>query len=459
MVVGQFKQETNLVVLGGGAGGYAAALQAAGHGVQTIIVDPAGTSAHFAWLTSRTLADAGRLIRNAEHAAQYGLGVIEPTLDLVKLRQWTQQIGEALRTRLEQLCQTRGVEVIRGLATFESGREIMVHGNGGARVHFRRAIIATGSSPLPPSGGWPKLPQVTGASGVLDLDRLPAALLVIGGSHTALELAGACAALGSAVTLATPDTRLLPDADADLARPLERRLGRRLDELALATTVSSMQPDGDGVEVELRSRTTTSKRRFDHVMVALGGAPSTEGLDLSKAQVTIDDDGSIRVDEQLRTSNPRIFAIGDVTGRPMVANRAIHQGRVAADVAAGIDNAFQPQAIPFVVFSDPEVAWCGLTEQQAKAQGIAHEVARIDWAVSGRAVSLAQTDGLTRLVLDPDSKLVLGAGIVGSGAAEMIGEAALAIEMGAVADDLAAVIHAHPTMSELMTDAAGQASR
>lgn len=451
MVVGQFTTEAQLVVVGGGAGGYAAALRAARHGLQTVIVDPRGTSPHLAWLSSRTLADAAGIVRAARHAAQYGLQFIEPTLDLTRLREWTHQVGDALTTRLEQQCIEAGIEVIRGRAAFESARQVTVHDGSAARIHFKRAIIATGATI---AERWPGIPAVTDAEGLLARDGLPESLLVIGGSFTGLELACACAALGCGVCLAAENARVLPEADEDIARPLERRLARAVAELCLGTTVGALRAAGDGVEAELQSPAETKVRRFDHAVVALGRAPNTTGLDLAKAQVETDGDGAIRVDESLRTSNPRIFAVGDVTGHPMLANRAIAQGRVAADAAAGVDAAFDPQAIPSVVFCDPPVAWCGLTEAEAVAGGIAHEVLRIDWSSSGRAVSLARSDGLTKLIVEPGSGLLLGAGIVGEGAAELIGEAALAIEMGAVAEDLAEVIHPHPTMGELTAEAA-----
>ncbi len=451
MVVGQFTQETTLAVIGGGAGGYAAALRASELDVPTILLDPLGACPHLAWLASKTIADVARVSLAADNAAACGIAFGERRLDLPQLRQWTDQVAEALTTRLERLCTDRGVEIIRGVAVFEGPRQLVVHNGANARVRFRRAIIATGADPLPPPGGWPDSVACTAPAGVLLRRQLPETLLVIGGEAAAVETAAACAALGSRVTLAAPGERLLADADADLVRQLERRLGRLLDGISMATTATVLGESDEGVQVEIAGSGTSV---FEHVVLAHGVAARTGELALVKAQVETTDDGSIGINEQLRTSNERIFAVGDVTGGPMLANRAIHQGRIAAEIVAGRDSTFEPRAIPSVVFTDPPIAWCGLTETQAVAQGIQHTVRRADWNASARAVSLSQADGLTKLIVDPESGLVLGMGIVGASAPEIIGHGALAIEMGAVVDDLAAIVHAHPSLSELIADAA-----
>ncbi len=451
MVVGQFTQETTLAVIGGGAGGYAAALRASELDVPTILVDPLGACPHLAWLGSKTIADVARVSLAADNAAACGMAFGRRRLDLPQLRQWTDQVGEALTTRLERLCTDRGVEIIRGVAVFEGPRQLAVHNGANARVRFRRAIIATGADPLPPPGGWPDSVAYTAPAGVLLRRQLPETLLVIGGEAAAVETAAACAALGSRVTLAAPGERLLADADADLVRQLERRLGRLLDGISVATTATVLGESDEGVRVEVAGSGTSV---FEHVVLAHGVAPRTRELALGKAQVETAEDGSIGINEQLRTSNERIFAVGDVTGGPMLANRAIHQGRIAAEIVAGHDSTFEPRAIPSVVFTEPPIAWCGLTETQAVAQGIPHTVRRADWSASARAVSLSQADGLTKLIVDPETGLLLGMGIVGATAPEMIGHGALAIEMGAVVDDLAAIVHAHPSLSELIADAA-----
>ena len=397
------------------------------------------------------MSDAARLVLAADHAAGYGLAFEQRQLDLPQLRQWAKQIGSALSTQLERLCTERSVEVIRGTARFDGPRQLTIHDGANARIRFKRAIIAVGSTAVAPPGGWPDTPAVTGPAGVLCLEALPESMLVIGGDSAALETAATCAALGSRVTLAAPGERLLPDADADLVRQLERRLGRLLDRVLVSTTVTALGTVPEGVQVELGSAPASV---FEHVVIALGAAPATDGLNLAEAQVETGTDRSILIDEKLATSNRRIFAVGDVTGGPMLANRAIHQGRTAAEIVAGLDSVFEPQAVPSVVFTDPPLAWCGLTESQAVARGVPHAVRRADWTASARAVSLAQTDGLTKLIVDPESGMVLGMGIVGAAAPEMIAHGALAIEMGAVIDDLAAIVHAHPSLSELIAEAA-----
>ena len=457
MVVGQFTQETTLAVIGGGAGGYAAALRASELQVPTIVIDPQGVCPHLTWLASKTVADAAMLSVAAEHATGYGLTFMDRRLDMAQLQQWTEQVSDALTTQLERSCTERGIEVIRGVAQFAGPRQLTVLNGAGARIRFKHAIIATGSSALPPPGGWRESPLVTGPGGVLGGDRLPQTMLVIGGESAALETASAFAGLGSRVTLVAPGERLLAAADLDLLRQLERALSRRLDHISLATTVTAMHESSDSVEVELAGPTVDSgMTRFEHIVVALGARPRTEKLNLAKAQIETGSDGSILVDEQLRTSNRRVLAVGDVTGGPTRANFAIHQGRIAAEIVAGLDVVSEPRAVPGVIFTDPPLAWCGLTESQAIAQGIDHEIYRADWSASGRAVSLAQTDGLTKLIVEPESGLVLGMGIAGAGAPEMIGQGALAVEMGAVIDDLAAIVHAHPSLSELIAQAARQ---
>ncbi len=457
MVVGEFTQETTLAVIGGGAGGYAAALRAAELDVPTIVIDPQGACPHLTWLASKTVADAAMLSVAADHAAGYGLVFEDRRLNLSQLQQWIEQVSDVLTTQLERSCTERGVELIRGLAEFTGPRQLTIHNGAGARIRFKHAIIATGSSALPPPGGWRESSCVTGPGGVLRVDRLPKTMLVIGGESAALETASAFAGLGSRVTLVAPGERLLEEADLDLLRQLERALNRRLEHISLATTVTAMHESSDSVEVELAGPPADAgTARFEHIVVALGARPRTEKLCLAKAKIDTGPDGQILVDEQLRTSNRRVLAVGDVLGGPTRANLAMHQGRAAAEIVSGLDIVFEPRAVPGVIFTDPPLAWCGLTESQAIAQGIAHEVYRADWSASGRALSLAQTDGLTKLIVEPESELVLGMGIAGASAPEMISQGVLAVEMGAVIDDLAAIIHAHPSLSELIAQAARQ---
>ncbi|MCH8344448.1 MAG: dihydrolipoyl dehydrogenase [Planctomycetes bacterium] len=460
MVVGEFTQEAELVVLGGGPGGYTAAFRAAELGIETVIVDPhgglGGVCLHHGCIPSKTLLSIGEAIGLAERAQRFGVQFSKPTVDLAKVRQWTQQTIETLAAGLEGLRKKHGVELIKGAARFEDTRNIVVHDGQVSRLRFKRAVIATGSSPLSPPGEWPRSPRVMDSAAALALEAVPRTLLVIGSDYIAVELASLYAALGSEVTLAAPDGQLLPQADADLVRPLARRLDTILAEVCLGTTITDLREAANGLEVRFGGVRAAKRNTFERVLVAVGLRPNTDHLDLAKAQVQLDTHGFVQVDDQQRSSNPRIFAVGDVTGEPMLADKAVHQARVAAEVIAGWKSAYDPRAVPCVVFTDPQVAWCGLSEAQAKAAGISYQVSTAPWATSGRAVSMGRTDGRTKLIVDPDTKLLLGMGMVGAGAAELIAQGVLALEMGAEVGDLASSIQPHPTLSELIGEAARQ---
>ncbi len=460
MVVGEFTQETDLVVIGGGPGGYSAAFRAAELGIETIIVDAmgalGGVCLHHGCIPSKTMLSIGETIRLAEHAGNFGVHFDKPSVDLGEIRQWMSQTIGTLTGGLATIAKKRGVEILKGKARFEDQRQLSIHNGSGSRIRFKRAVIATGASPLPPAGGWLGSPRMMDAAAALKFDEIPATLLVIGEGYIALELASVYAALGSKVTLATQSDRLLPEADADLVGPLAMRLGEILENVRLNAPITDLREVDTGIKATFQGAEAPSSAVFERVLVAIGHRPNTAALDLAKARVEVDDAGYVRINDQLRSSNMRIFAVGDVTGEPLLADKALHQGRVAAEVVAGWGSVFDPRAVPFVVFTDPQVAWCGLTETQAADQGIAHETVRICWGPSGRAVSLGRSDGMTKLVYDPDTKLVLGVGIVGAGAAEMIAHGVLAVEMGAVTADLALSIHPHPTMGELIGEAAAQ---
>jgi dihydrolipoamide dehydrogenase len=448
MVVGQFALETNLVVIGGGAGGFAAALRAAKLGVETMLVDGAAAATGKApgpgggsWTGLRRLREA---VRVRAQASDLDVGISTSEINLPAIRQrMRESILEAAELR-EKQCRAAGVNVIQGVARLEDARQLVVHGGPNARVRFKRAIIATGSRPRPPAGGWPDSKRVSDWLGAWKLEHLPRTMLIVGGGSIAIEMAGALAALGCAVSLAVPGPRLLPAVDPDLVEPVEKRLGETIENVYTGAAVTDLSDVPDGVEAQLQGKSAPDRRIYDHVLVALGNLPHTADLGLDKAKVKLADDGSIQVDDQLRTSNPRILAVGDVTGEPMLANKAAHQARVAAEVVAGRDSVYEPRAVPRVVHTDPPIAWCGLTEARAAATGTPHRVCTV----------AGPTRELIKLLFDPDSKLLLGAGLAGAGAAEMIGEAALAIEMGAVADDLAATVHPHPSLSQLIAEAA-----
>ncbi|MHC4100008.1 MAG: dihydrolipoyl dehydrogenase family protein [Planctomycetota bacterium] len=450
MVVGQFAMETNLVVVGGGAGGYAASLRAAKLGGETMLVDGATGTAGAApgtggasWTGLRRLREVVRL---RAHARDLGVRITTPEINLPALQHRMRESVLVAAERREEQCRAAGVNVIQGVARIEDGRQISVHGGPNARVRFKRAIIATGSQPQPPAGGWPNSKRVTDWLGAWRLDFLPKSLLVVGGGSIAIEMAGAFAALGTGVTLAAPSPRLLPATDPDLVAHVETHLAELIETVRVATTVTAFRDVPDGVEAHFQGEGAAERRVFDHVLVALGNRPNTAELGLDRAKVKVYDDGSIRVDHQLRTTNHRILAIGDVTGEPMLANKAAHQAKVAADVVAGKDSVFEPRTVPRVVHTDPPIAWCGLMEARAEATGTPHRV----------CTAAGPSQELIKLLFDPDSKLLLGAGITGAGAAEMISEAALAIEMGAVADDLAATIHPHPSLSQFIAEAAAE---
>ena len=458
MVVGQFTQETDLVVIGGGPGGYSAAFRAAELGVQTLIVDPKGSLGgvclHHGCIPSKTVLGIGQTLRMAIDAVKLGVHFDKPRVDLGEVRQWMSQAIGKLASGLDELAKKRGVEVLRGTAHFDDQRQLSIHNGTGSRIRFKRAIIATGARAIPPPGGWVDSPRLMDPGVALELDEIPASLLVIGSGYIGLELATLYAALGSKVTLATQQARILAQADADLTRLLARRLGEVLEDVCLQTTVTHLNEVAGGIEASLQRSQETSSVVFERIVAAIGRHPNTDSLNLPKAHVEVDDSGYVRVNEQLRSSNGRILAVGDVTGKPMLADKAIHQGRIAGEVVAGWGSVYDPRAVPFVVFTDPQVAWCGLTETQATAQKIDFRSIKIPWGASGRAVSLGRSDGMTKLIYDPDTKLILGVGIVGLGAVETIAQGVLALEMGAVTTDLASSIFPHPTMSELIGEAA-----
>lgn len=459
MVVGEFTQETQLVVIGGGPAGYSAAFRAAELGVQTAIVDPrpalGGVCLHQGCVPSKTLIGVAQSIADAEHAAQFGIEFARPRIDLAKVHAWTVQTVDKLARGLDAICRKLGVERIVGAAHFEDGKHLAIRGGSIPRLKFRKAIIATGSRPIMPPFAPQDSRRVLAPQDALKVDQRPESVLIVGDDYMALELASIYAGLGAAVTLACPGEAILPDADADLTRHLLRAMKSQISNLRLSIAVADLKEKKNAVEARFGS--DRDRANFDIAIVSADLAPNLAGLELGKTHVKLSDDGFIAVDDHCRTSDPRILAAGDVTGPPLLADRAIHMGRVAGEVAAGVDSVFDARAIPMVVFTEPNLAWCGLTENEAKQLGIEFAVAKMPWGASGRAVGLGRHDGLTKIIYDPGSKLVLGVGICGHGATEMIAEGCLAIEMGAVLDDLAATIHPHPTASELLSDAAAQA--
>jgi dihydrolipoamide dehydrogenase len=448
----------DVAVIGGGPGGYAAAFQAADLGLRTAVIeqDPqlGGVCLLRGCIPSKALLHAARLITEAEEAQAWGITFDKPKLDLEALRRRMQTIVGKLTKGVQTLAASRKVEVIHARASFKNATTLSLSGAGGQRdLSFAHAILATGSRPLIPASLKLDDPRVMDSTGVLELPDVPARLLVIGGGYIGLEMGTVYQALGSEVTVVEALPHLLNGADPDLVRPLQLRMQRRFKAIRLNTKVEKLDARKDGVSVTSTGSDGSTTELFDRVLVAVGRKPNTEQLGLEQTKIALSHKGFIQVDKQMRTAEQTVFAIGDVVGEPMLAHKASHEGLVAARVIAGQQAAFDA-TIPAVIFTDPEIAWCGLTEEAAKTSGQHVTIARFPWAASGRATTLGRNDGLTKLVLDAESGRVLGVGICGAGAGELIAEGVLAIEMGAMAEDVAASIHPHPTLSETVMEAA-----
>ncbi len=453
-------ETAKLVVIGAGPGGYAAAFHAADLGMDVALVDPeknpGGVCLYRGCIPSKALLHVAKLIGEAGHASEWGVTFGKPKIDLDRLRGFKDGVVEKLTGGLGQLTAKRKVRHFRGRARFvDSGRlDIDLVDGGTETLKFEHAIVATGSHPtsIP---GFPESERLLDSTSGLELADVPNKLLVVGGGYIGLELGSVYAALGSRVTVVEMTPGLLPGVDRDLVRPLQRRLDGLLEEILLSTKVAAIKPQKNGLEVTLEGEgIDRSERLFDKVLVSVGRRPNSAGCGLEHTAVAIDDHGFVQVDAQLRTADPSIFAIGDLVGQPMLAHKASHEARVAVETIAGHKVAFEPACIPAVVFTDPEVAWCGLTETEAKERGIKVEVARFPWAASGRALTLDRDEGLTKLLIDSESERIRGVGLVGPGAGELIAEGVLAVEMATLASDLKLSIHPHPTLSETLMEAA-----
>ncbi len=453
-------ERTAVVVVGAGPGGYAAAFLAADLGMQVTLVDPepdpGGVCLYRGCIPSKALLHVAALIDESKRAAEWGVQFDSPRIDLDRLRSWKDGVVGKLTGGLGQLRERRKIDYVRGRARFADSTTLVIDLVAGGRqeLSFEHAIVATGSRPL----RLPSLPdddgRVLDSSSALEIEDVPAKLLVIGGGYIGLELGSVYAELGSRVTVVEMTAGLLPGVDDDLVRPLRRRLESRFEEILLETEVTEARAQKNGVMVRLQGGGGSADRLFDKVLVAIGRRPNSEDVGLENTAVEVDEQGFVRVDAQLRTAEPRIFAIGDLVGQPMLAHKASHEGRTAVESIAGHKVAFEPAAVPAVVFTDPEVAWCGLTEGEARRRGVTVEVTRFPWAASGRSLTLGRDDGLTKLIVDPKTERVLGVGLVGPGAGELIAEGVLAIEMAALATDLRLTIHPHPTLSETLMEAA-----
>jgi len=450
-----------VAVVGGGPGGYAAAFLAADLGMKVTLIDPevnpGGVCLYRGCIPSKALLHVAKLIEESHQAKSWGVEFGEPKVDLGKLRGWKESVVKRLTGGLGQLSKQRSVQFIQGTGAFDNSTTLRVaKAAGGEEVlTFDRIILATGSRPaIVPSLNLAS-PRMMDSTGALNLPDVPKTLLVIGGGYIGLELGSVYAALGTKVTVVEMLTGLLPGADRDLVLPLHKRLEKSLDMILLNTTVKSLKEESTGIRATFEGAAVKEKEKvFDRVLVSVGRKPNSEIRGLDKTKVKVGPKGFIQVNKQLQTDDPSIYAIGDVVGEPMLAHKASHEGRTAVEAIAGKKVAFEPHAIPAVVFTDPEIAWAGLTETQAKEQGREIAVAKFPWAASGRAITLDRPEGLTKLILDPKTERVLGVGIVGAGAGELIAEGVLAIEMAALAGDLELTIHPHPTLSETVMEAA-----
>ncbi len=454
-------QSLNIALVGGGPGGYAAAFLAADLGMTVTLIDPeinpGGVCLYRGCIPSKALLHIAKLIEESQQAKNWGIEFGAPKIDLARLRTFKENVVKKLTGGLGILSKQRKVRYVQGLAAFENSTTLRVTKFDGSQesLSFDRIVIATGSRPAIVPTLKLDTPRMMDSTGALNLDDIPGTLLVVGGGYIGLELGSVYAALGSRVTVVEMLPGLLPGADRDLVLPLHKRLEKMFDGILLNTTVASVKDEGNGIRATFEGSDVKEREKvFDRVLLSVGRKPNSEVPGLDKTQVKIGPRGFIQVNKQLQTDDPSIYAIGDVVGEPMLAHKASHEGRVAVEAIAGHKVAFEPNAIPAVVFTDPEVAWCGLTETQAQKENREIRVAKFPWAASGRAVTLDRPEGMTKLLFDPQSERVLGVAIVGAGAGEMIAEGVLAIEMAALASDVALTIHPHPTLSETVMESA-----
>jgi dihydrolipoamide dehydrogenase len=458
---------TQLAVIGAGPGGYAAAFYAADLGMQVTLIDPAvnpgGVCLYRGCIPSKALLHVAKVLGEAKHATEWGVTFGEPKIDLDRLRSFKTKVVNQLTGGLGQLSKQRKITYIQGTATFRDAKTLEISKEDGSveTVAFEHAIIATGSHPAKVPGLSIDSPRVMDSTAGLELPDIPKSLLVVGGGYIGLELGTVYASLGTKVTVVEMTDGLLPGADRDLVNILAKRIEAITEAVLLKTKVVGMKDGKNGVTVTLDPSTGSGQggeegkkeQTFDRVLVSIGRRPNpVPGVE--NTRVVVNARGFIEVDEARRTAEPSIYAIGDVVGEPMLAHKASHEGRVAVEAIAGHKVAFEPLAIPAVVFTDPELAWCGLTESDAKKQNREVTIARFPWAASGRSLTLDRSDGVTKLVLDPKTERILGVGIVGPGAGELIAEGVLAVEMGANATDLKMSIHPHPTLSETLMESA-----
>jgi dihydrolipoamide dehydrogenase len=446
---------TQLVVIGAGPGGYTAAFRAADLGMQVVLVERwpvlGGVCLNVGCIPSKALLHAAKVVDDADAMAAHGIRFASPQIDAEALRSWKNEVVARLTGGLNQLAKQRKVQVIRGVAMFQSANRLTL--DNGESIEFEKCIIAAGSeSAMLP--GLPQDPRIVDSTGALELDPIPKRLLVVGGGIIGLEMACVYSALGARVSVVELTPGLMPGTDPDLVRPFRKVVDSRYESIMLNTKVTGMRALPAGIEVSFEGKNAPANDTYGKVLIAVGRRANGDKLDAAKAGVSVDARGIITVNKQMQTNVPHIFAIGDLAGGPMLAHKATHEAKVAAEVAAGHKSAFDARAIPSVAYTDPEIAWVGLSELDAKRDGIDYAKTQIPWAASGRALAIGRTEGFTKLLFDKQSGRVLGGGIVGPNAGDLISEIALAVEMGADAADISLTIHPHPTLSETIAFAA-----
>ncbi|TDJ45027.1 MAG: dihydrolipoyl dehydrogenase [Gammaproteobacteria bacterium] len=449
---GEVNMETGLLVLGAGPGGYTAAFRAADLGLNVTLVDRwpslGGVCLNVGCIPSKALLHAAKVIEEAESMGEFGVKFAQPEIDTGKLRDWKQSMVDRLTGGLAGLAKQRKVNVVQGTGTFLSPYHMRVESEAGSQViAFQQCIIAAGSeSAMIP--GLPDDPRIIDSSAALELEDMPQRMLVIGGGIIGLEMATVYDALGVKVSVVELMKTLVPGCDPDLVRPLEKRIKGRYEAIYKGVGVTGITAEADGLRVNFEGNDAPESQLYDKVLVAVGRSANGNKIGAELAGVQVSDRGIIAVDKQMRTNVPHIFAIGDIVGEPMLAHKATHEGKVAAEVAAGEKSYFDARVIPGVAYTDPELAWTGVTETEAKAQGLDYGVGKFPWAASGRSLSLAREEGMSKIIFDNKTNKIIGAGMVGSNAGELIAEACLAIEMGCDAADIALTVHPHPTLSE-----------
>jgi len=453
-------KDTQVVIIGGGPGGYAAAFLAADLGLKVTLIDkdinPGGVCLYRGCIPSKALLHAAKILSESREAKNFGIEFSKPKINLDKLRNWKNDVVQKLTGGLGILTKQRKINYIQGTAAFTDSNSLIIEtkDNKKQTLTFDKAVVATGSHPVQFPGA-PQSDRILDSTSALEIESIPKSLLLVGGGYIGLELGIVYAELGSEVSVVEMLPQLMTGADRDIAGILEKRLKTIMKDIRVSTKVGKMVETKTGIKVTFDAKDgKTHSQEYEKVLVAIGRQPNTENIGLENTKVNVNDRGFVEVNAQRQTDDPSIFAIGDVTGNPMLAHKASHEGRTAVEVIAGHKAAFEPAAIPAVVFTDPEIAWCGLTETEAKEKGIQVEVAKFPWGASARAITLDRTDGLTKLLIDPQTERILGVSIVGSNAGELIAEGVLAIEMGAVAADLKLTIHPHPTLTETIMESA-----